>query len=426
MCCHPEGGIEKKRPGVIAVLAAALRRPQNLCAHYWKTLNALLCCRTPVLGLHHYRCSDCGRSHYVPHSCRNRHCPDCQGANAREWLERQEDNLLKVPYFHVVFTLPHDLNPLIAQNQKALLGLLFSCVSATLLEFSQNKLGIRPGITTVLHTWGQNLLGHYHLHGIVTGGGLTADGEHQRDSAILVGQVEGVAGRQPKRSGETWKSFHPRYLLPVRALSIVFRAKYRDGLLSLYRKGDLEFHGNLRAVAGPVAFARLVHKACRQKWNVYAKRPFGGPRQVLGYLSRYTHRIAIGNHRILALDRTARTVTFAYKDYAQDAKRKTMTLHLDEFLRRFCLHILPPRFVKIRHYGLLANRGRDSRIEQARKLLADQETRPAETSSAEVVPEKRPCPQLTCPHCGSLRLLLVDIIQPQHPHGTAPPYPDTS
>jgi DNA-directed RNA polymerase subunit RPC12/RpoP len=403
MCRAPEGGTgETEKLRVAEVIAAALREPQNLCAHVWKTLNAILCCRTPALGAHHYRCADCGRDHLVPHSCRNRHCPDCQGANAHEWLERQEEDLLPVPYFHVVFTIPHSLNPLIAQNPRALHSLLFACASATLLEFAHNKRGVRAGITAVLHTWSQPLLDHNHLHCIVTGGGLTADGEH-------------------------WRGIKPNYLFPVQALSVVFAAKYRDGLKELYAQGKLEFHGNLAAQAGPTAFTRLLRKACRSKWNVYAKRPFGGPRQVLAYLSRYTHRIAIGNRRILALDKTARTVTFAYKDYADDSKRKTMELSLHEFLRRFCLHILPSRFVKIRHYGLLANRGRDGRVERARQLIG--EARPEATAPDDgkmAAGEKPAKPQLVCANCGSTRLRLLAIIQPIRTNSNPCPKVDTS
>ena len=382
----PERSTGREALSVRQVITAALRHPPRLCAHVWKTLNAILRCRTPALGVHHYRCADCGGDHLVPHSCRNRHCPDCQGANAHEWLERQEEDLLPVPYFHVVFTLPHSLNALIAQNRRVLHTLLFDCVSATLLEFAQNKLGVRPGITTVLHTWGQNQLDHHHLHCIVTGGGLSADGER-------------------------WKASKANYLFPVRALSLVFRAKYRDGLNALYAEGKLEFHGQLTAQSDPAAFARLVREACRPKWNVYAKRPFGGPKQVLAYLARYTHRIAIGNRRILALDQVARTVTFAYKDYADDSKSKSMTLSLDEFLRRFCLHILPARFVKIRHYGLLANRGREGRVERARELIGEPPSTPP--AAAEAPAETASLiPQLTCRHCGSARLRLLAVIQP--------------
>jgi len=383
--CAPPGRAEAGAPTVAKVIAAALREPPALCPHVWKTLNAILCCRTPALGSHCYRCADCGRDHVVPHSCRNRHCPRCQGANAHEWLDRQEEDLLPVPYFHVVFTLPHTLNGLIAQNPRAMHSLLFEAASATLMEFARNKLAVRPGITAVLHTWGQNLLDHHHLHCIVTGGGLSADGRH-------------------------WRGLKTNYLFDVRALSLVFRGKYRDGLQALYDQGKLEFHGKMGVHSNRTAFTRLVREACRPKWNVYAKRPFGGPAQVLAYLSRYTHRIAIGDGRILKIDEHARTVTFAYKDYADHNQRKTMTLSLHEFLRRFCLHILPCRFVKIRHYGLLANRGRHQRVEQARQLIAPADDPPEDNAVEEPTPSTASRP--ACPHCGSLRLLLLVVIQP--------------
>ena len=383
--CAPPGRAEAGAPTVAKVIAAALREPPALCAHVWKTLNAILCCRTPALGSHCYRCADCGRDHVVPHSCRNRHCPRCQGANAHEWLDRQEEDLLPVPYFHVVFTLPHTLNGLIAQNPRAMHSLLFEAASATLMEFARNKLAVRPGITAVLHTWGQNLLDHHHLHCIVTGGGLSADGWH-------------------------WRGLKTNYLFAVRALSLVFRGKYRDGLQALYDQGKLEFHGKMAVHSNRAAFTRLVREACRPKWNVYAKRPFGGPAQVLAYLSRYTHRIAIGDRRILKIDEDARTVTFAYKDYAAHNQRKTMTLSLHEFLRRFCLHILPCRFVKIRHYGLLANRGRHQRVEQARQLIAPADDPPEDNTVEEPTPSAASRP--AWPHCGSLRLLLLVVIQP--------------
>jgi DNA-directed RNA polymerase subunit RPC12/RpoP len=385
------------------VIAAALRRPQTLSGPVWKVLNAILRCRTPALGAHHYRCADCGREHLVPHSCRNRHCPECQGAKAREWLDQQMAHLLPVAYFHVVFTLPHSLNALIAQNPRVLHTLLFSSVSATLLEFAANKHGVRPGITTVLHTWGQNLLDHHHLHCLATGGGLSPDGQR-------------------------WKTLQANYLFPVRALSKVFRAKYLGGLRALFQKGELEFHGRIEGLADPDAFIGLLREACRSPWSVYAKRPFAGPRQVLAYLSRYTHRTAIGNRRILALNPGAETVTFSYKDYADGSRRKAMTLGLSEFLRRFCLHILPPRFVKIRHYGLLANQGRAARIARARELIGDPpaglqsapQTTPSEEQSAE--------PVVACPHCGSSRLTLLGILPPITANPEVPRYspPDTS
>ena len=374
---------------VARVLAAALRlfpRPA-LGAHAWKVINALLACRTPRLGAHRYHCADCGRDHLVPHSCRNRHCPGCQAAQSHDWLERQMSCLLPVPYFHVVFTLPHGLNALIAQNRRALHTLLFEAAAATLLEFGQNKFATRLGITAVLHTWSQTLLDHHHLHCIVTGGGLSAD------------------GRQ-------WRGVRGGYLFPIRALSRVFRAKYRDGLQRLFEEGKLDFHGQLAGLAQVRAFQRLKREVLRSEWVVYAKRPFAGPEQVLRYLSRYTHRVAIGNGRLIKLDVAARTVSFGYKDYAAGSQRKVMTLGLDEFLRRFCLHVLPERFVKIRHYGLLANRGRHERVAQARALLGGGAAPVVPGAPAAVggsTPDQDPAAVRKCPHCGSVRVNLVEI-----------------
>jgi len=376
---------------VARVLAAALRlfpRPA-LCAHTWKVLNALLACRTPLLGAHRYRCADCGRDHLVPHSCRNRHCPGCQAAQSRDWLQQQMSCLLPVHYFHVVFTLPHGLNALIAQNRRVLHTLLFECASATLLEFGQNKFKTRLGITAVLHTWSQTLMDHHHLHCIVTGGGLSADGSQ-------------------------WHGARSGYLFPIKALSKVFRAKYRDGLQRLFEEGKLEFHGQLAALAQVPAFQRLKREVLRKDWVVYAKRPFAGPEQVLLYLSRYTHRVAIGNGRLMKLDTAARTVTFGYKDYAAGSQRKVMSLGLDEFVRRFCLHILPEGFVKIRHYGLLSNRGRQHRIAQARSLLPISMTLEAPSAEPASSPEQQQATAPKCPHCGSQSLRLVDIYHELH------------
>jgi hypothetical protein len=358
-----------------------------LCAHVWKVINALLACRTPLLGAHRYHCKDCGKDHLVPHSCRNRHCPNCQGAQARDWLEQQQLCLLPVHYFHIVFTLPHVLNPLIAQNRKVMHDLLFAAASATLLEFGENRFKVRLGITAVLHTWSQTLLDHHHLHCIVTGGGLTAD-------------------------GSAWKGTRGGYLFPVKAISRVFCAKYRDGLQELYEQGKLQFHGQLAALAEERQFQALKREALRKDWVIYAKRPFAGPEQVLAYLSRYTHRVAISNARLISMDQLALTVTFGYKDYAQGSQRKTMTVGLDEFLRRFCLHILPQRFVKIRHYGLLANRGRAERIATARALLPSTTgCSPQKMASA---PASQPQTPRTCPHCGSCQVELVDIYHQVH------------
>lgn len=369
-----------------AVLRAGIgRSPPALPKHHWNILNALLACRTPALGGHRYRCQDCGKTHFVPHSCRNRHCPGCQGQAAHQWLEKQEESLLPVPYFHLVFTLPHVLNGLIRQNQGALYKLLFAVVSQTLLEFGQKRFGVDLGITTVLHTWSQTLMDHYHLHCIVTGGGLSQD-------------------------GSKWVSAPGYYLFPVGALSVVFQGKFCSGLEDLFAHQKLEFHGQLAEFGTENAFKELLLSAVKNKWVVYAKRPFAGPKQVLAYLSRYTHRVAISPKRLLALDEEQQTVKFAWKDYADGGKPKTMTLETDEFLRRFCLHLLPERLVKIRHYGLLANRRRRQRVAQARALL-DTVPGPSGLPQAEKSKKKEPPPKV-CPHCGSKRIVLIELVEP--------------
>lgn len=352
----------------------------RLPPHHWKVLRALVACRTSALGGHHYRCQHCGKEHFVPHSCRNRHCPACQGANGFDWLDKQADLLLPIPYFHLVFTLPHELNPLIQQNRAQFYDLLFATVSATLLEFGRNRLHAQIGVTAVLHTWSQTLLDHYHLHCIVTGGGLRLD-------------------------APGWQGTSPHWLFPVKALSKVFRGKFCAGLRQLYTDGKLEFHGQLQSLAQAQSFRQLMHQACGKSWVVYAKRPFAGPAAVLAYLSRYTHRVGITNRRLLALNTAAQTVTFAYKDYADDSRKKEMTLALPEFIRRFRLHILPERFVKIRHYGLLANRNRHTRIAQARAALPS----PALKTKAvrEVPPAAAALP--VCPHCRQLSLILLRV-----------------
>jgi len=383
-----EGAGQEAGPSLAEVLHLGLSvATPRLPTHHWKILHALLACRTPTLGGHRYRCQQCERTHFVPHSCRNRHCPLCQGQAARRWLEQQQGALLPVPYFHLVFTLPHELNPLIRQNQRQLYGLLFAAASQTLLKFGQNRLRAQLGLTAVLHTWSQTLLDHYHLHCIVTGGGL-ADG------------------------GTRWVAASAHYLFAVRALSGVFRAKFCAGLQRLYAGGKLQFHGQLAPWAAPPKFQALLRQATRRRWVVYAKRPFAGPQQVLAYLSRYTHRVAISPRRLLRLDTQSQTVTFAWKDYADGARSKTMTLAIAEFVRRFCLHLLPKGLVKIRHFGFLSNRQRQTRLAQARALL--QPVTPTasgvlEPGSAASCESETP-PGVVCPYCGSRRLRLVEIV----------------
>jgi len=357
----------------------AYARAHRLPPHHWKILNALQVCRTPLLGGHQYQCAHCHCAHFAPHACGNRHCPTCQGINSQHWLAAQAALLLPIPYFHVVFTLPHLLNPLIQQNQAALYTLLFAAAADTLLTFGRNNLGAQLGVTAVLHTWSQTLLDHYHLHCIVTGGG-------------------------PALDGRRWVPSRPDYLFHVGALSTVFRAKFSEGLQRLYADGDLQFQGQLQPLSVERHFQALMRDATAKGWVVYSKRPFAGPQQVLAYLSRYTHRVGISNRRLLQLDRTTGTVSFDYKDYAQGARHKSMPLGLSEFLRRLRLHFLPPRFVKIRHYGLLANRQRQQRLARARVLLS------AEPAPVQPQPQPRSLP--VCPHCGWAALFLVRVVPP--------------
>jgi hypothetical protein len=363
-----------------------------------KVLRAILACRTSALGAHCYQCADCGREHVQLHSCRNRHCPRCQGSLAAAWLQKQHESLLPVPYFHLVFTLPRRLNPLIRQNRAALYKLLFDSASQTLLQFGQRRFQGQLGITAVLHTWSQNLSDHYHLHCIVTGGALRNDG--------------------------SWKSAPAHYLFSVRALSLVFRGKFRAGLEELFTRKALEFHGELQALQDRQPFQKLLRQAMATPWVVYAKKPFAGPMQVLQYLSLYTHRVALSERRLQSLDPAPGTVSFSYKDYADASKRKVMTLKLEEFMRRFFLHILPERFVKIRHYGILGNHRRQSRLEHIRarlqkqnplsgKVPAPQPTlRPVALLIAALIQSRAPSLQLLCPFCGSSRLRLRCIIKP--------------
>ena len=375
-------------PTLGQVLRSVIQSPGSvrlrLSPHQWKTVRALAVCRTGALGGQLFQCTGCQRAHFVAHSCRNRHCPQCQGARAADWLEQQEAVLLPIPYFHLVFTLPHGLNPVIRQNRRALFKLLFDAASQTLLEFGAGRLKAQIGITAVLHTWSQTLLDHYHLHCIVSGGGVALDGAR-------------------------WNASPTHYLFPVRALSRMFRGKYLAGLKALYAAGELEFHGKLESLARPGNFASWFQEAVPPEWVVYAKRPFAGPKQVLAYLSRYTHRVALSNRRLICAD--DQNVTFAYKDYADEAKPKRMTLATEEFVRRFCLHVLPERFVKIRHYGLLGNRQRQERLGFARKLLG---------ASPPLVQKKTPvekkagteAARACCPFCLRPTLVFVREVAP--------------
>jgi hypothetical protein len=316
-----------------------------------RALHELAVCRTAALGGHTERCAGCGEQAISYNSCRNRHCPKCQAAARADWWAREAGLLLPVEYHHLVFTLPQALGPLALQNPRLLYDLLFRTAWETVraLTHDPHYLGAEVGLLAVLHTWGQTLCHHPHLHGVVTGGGLACD----------------VAGRPA--SPPRWVSCRPGFFLPVRVLSRLFRGKFLAGLRAAYAAGRLGCHGRLAALAAPAAFAAWLTPLYGQEWVVYAKPPVGGPAQVLKYLARYTHRVALSNARLVSL--AEGTVTFRYKDYADDRRQKTLTLAADEFLRRFLLHVLPRGFVKVRHYGLLANRYREAKLRACRRSL---------------------------------------------------------
>ena len=316
-----------------------------------RALHELAVCRTAALGGHTEQCAVCGEQLISYNSCRNRHCPKCQAAARAEWWARESGLLLPVEYHHVVFTLPQALGPLALQNPRVLYGLLFSAAWQTVRELALDPhyLGAEVGLLAVLHTWGQTLCHHPHVHCVVTGGGLACD----------------VRGRP--ESPPRWRSCRPGFFLPVRVLSRLFRGKFLAGLRAAYAAGRLAMHGRCAGLAEPSAFAALVTPLYGQEWVVYAKPPVGGPAQVLKYLARYTHRVALSNARLLSLADGA--VTFRYKDYADERRAKTLTLAADEFLRRFLMHVLPRGFMKVRHYGLLANRYRAAKLRDCRRLL---------------------------------------------------------
>jgi predicted Zn-ribbon and HTH transcriptional regulator len=362
-----------------------------------KALRDLARCRTSELGGHLERCLDCGHERNAYNSCRNRHCPKCQALSRVRWLEAQAEHLLPVEYYHLVFTLPDELSDLARANPMVLYDLLFQSASATIREVAANPkhLGAVPGLLLVLHTWGQTLQHHPHVHGIVTGGGLSCD-------------TAGTIAESPQ-----WVSCRPGFFLPVRILSRVFRGKYLDGLRQAFTSGGLQLFGKLEGLADAAACRAFLNPLYEKEWVVYAKRPFGGPAQVLKYLARYTHRVAIGNSRLVELE--AGRVTFRYKDYGDEHKQKTMSLDALEFLRRFVTHVLPGGFVKVRHYGLLANRFRDERLSKCRQLLIAVKLSSV-LSQATAPVEKDVRPERCCAQCGGRRLEGLALPQKEAGH----------
>lgn len=383
---------------VVRLYGDELRRTRRLSAAEEKVLSHIETCRTAALGGHVDECDACGYVRVSYNSCRDRHCPKCQAKERARWLEERLLRLLPVPYFHVVFTIPDALNAVTLRNKRVVYRILFEAASKTLLELSRDPkyLGADIGVTAVLHTWGQNLLLHPHLHCVVTGGGLAPDGSRW------------VPGRE-------------KHLLPVRVLGALFRGKFLDLLERARKASDLKFGGSTADLADPIAWAGLRDRCYRTNWVVYAKPPFGGPERVFRYLGRYTHRVAISNHRIV--DVAHGRVSFTLKDYKDGARTKVMTLRATEFLRRFLLHILPAGFVRIRHYGLCAPRNVNTKLVAARRILQpDQPVEPADEPSAswwERFCERTGVDVMACPVCGGSLQRKASI--PRAPPARAPP-----
>jgi hypothetical protein len=359
----------------------ATSREQRLVLH------DIAVCRTAALGGHVEECDRCGHRQVAYNSCRNRHCPECRANAAAEWMQARQAELLPVEYFHLVFTLPATLNSIALQNPRVVYGLLFRATSDTLQQVAADPdhLGAEIGFFAVLHTWGQNLRHHPHVHCVVPGGGIAPDASR-------------------------WIACRPGFFLPVRVLSRVFRGKFLSLLRNAFDRGRLAFKGNLNPLVDPEVFRRRLADSARTEWVVHAKPPFGGPQQVLKYLARYTHRVAISNNRLVATE--GDEVSFHWKDYAHGGKQKTMTLKAIEFVRRFLLHVLPAGFVRIRHYGFLANRVCREKLDLCRRLLAalappvgvKSDPEPMRAVEARLEPH-------ACPACGEGRMVIVETLE---------------
>ena len=371
--------------------AQVYRESHKLPRDHLRVMRAIEVCRTSSLGGHRDQCDHCGHLLISYNSCRNRHCPKCQTLQKEKWIEARSEDLLPIQYFHVVFTIPSELNPLVSMNRKIMYDLLFRSVSETIIVLANDPkhLGAKIGIIGVLHTWGQNLMDHPHIHCIVTGGGLSADG-----------------GR--------WVPCRKGFFIPVRVMSTLFRGKFLGLLKKCFLLDDLAFPGSICHLKQPGDFEIFRKQLYQKRWVVYCKPPFDGPKGVLQYLGRYTHRIAISNNRVL--DNRDGNVSFLWRDYADDNRKKTMTLKADEFIRRFLLHILPERFVRIRHFGLLANRNRKNAIAACREFLGTGQPVAKESARQETWQEQllRICgvDVTACPVCHKGRLFRVALLNP--------------
>ena len=379
------------------------RDRHDLPLAHLKVMRAIESCRTAVLGGHVEQCGHCAHQRIAYNSCRNRHCPKCQTLAKQQWLDQRKQELLPIAYFHVVFTVPALIADIALQNKTALFQILFRASAKTLLTIAADPkhLGATIGFFSILHTWGQNLLFHPHVHCVVTGGGLSQD--------------------------DDWIACRPNFFLSVRVLSRLFRRLFLEALEQAYDKGELQFHGQLKDLCDPQSFARFLDPARNIEWVVYAKPPFGGPEQVIDYLGRYTHRIAISNQRLLSFDNGQ--VTFQYKDYrsAHPQRSRQMTLEADEFVRRFLLHVIPAGFQRIRHYGLLANRFRAENLACCRQLLVG--------PRSELLPEPLQLEEVQtrivesaarCPLCKVGFMVRVSEVLPIRWSSPPPLAPDTS
>ena len=356
-----------------------------------RVMRAIEICRTATLGGHVDQCDHCGHQVISYNSCRNRHCPKCQSLAKAQWLEARRNELLPVEYYHVVFTIPDSLAAIALQNKRIVYNILFQAASQTLLTIAADPkhLGAQIGFTAVLHTWGQNLMHHPHIHCVVPGGGLTPE-------------------------GEKWISCRTGFFLPVKVLSRLFRRLFLEALKKAFQQGELQFYGKNQHLAKSEAFNQLISDCREIEWVVYAKPPFGSAETVLDYLARYTHRIAISNHRLLSMKEEK--VTFTLKNYRNEGKRETMTLDAVEFIRRFLLHVLPHQFMRIRYYGFLANRHRAENIQLCRSLLNITEEVISKTSDnqgwavrLQALTGKDP---LLCPQCGCGHMVCIETLTP--------------
>jgi len=366
-----------------------------------KVMSAIERCRTAALGGHVERCENCSHTVIAYNSCRNRHCPKCQGAAAREWLAEREAELLPVPYYHVVFTLPPRIADIAYQNKAVIYDLLFKASSETMLTIAADPkhLGARIGILSVLHTWGSAMTHHPHVHMIVPGGGFSLDANR-------------------------WVACRPRFFLAVRVLSELFRGLFLDKLGAAYRAGELQFFGKHARLIDPQAFAAYLKPLRNTKWVVYCKRPFGGPKEVLRYLARYTHRVAISNRRLIACDEKG--VTFKWKDYRREGRERyqVMTLATHEFIRRFLMHVLPAGFHRIRYYGLLASAKRADTVARARELLTPPLLPVDAIKAANSTPDEQQAANHRCPCCGGRMIIIERFERGSAPHHhPSPPMP---